>query len=423
MVRIGMARVSVRRRARRVSRRRVTCVPDIWSVLTDEQCAKLELGNEAYRVLKRGETIERWYQVGVGCQQLQQAAMDYARTNSTSNRAYRDAWASLAEHVPDLRDIDKAARSHAIWMTENWEAVSRWLATQPVNVRLALNHPRSVHRKFDAAHKPPPPPDETKAPSTRVKLQDQIVQLTEQLAAQPPTRRANAWRIRSTGAARSGWGRHCLAIAHGRLPQRLITDTANTNWHAVSQTAINIHPPRLSASCLPKVAVQRSNSASDVWTAPLTSIRSLESSCCCDGLKPVRTSPCAWRIDYPHATAKVSALNELTATRNLQTSPTLSTTAADNSSAFSILMALGSSVLKPRRLIWMHFRKLILRRIRSVTGTITAPNVAKWSMTISSKRKRNRWRSCPLGIATVVPSASLTIARTRNSHSAPGLAE
>ena len=159
-------------------------MPDIWSALSDQQRQRLELGNEAYRVLKRGETIERWYQVGVGCQELQQAALDYGRSNNTNNRAYREAWASLAAHVPDLRDIDKSARSHAIWMTENWEALSRWLATLPVNQRLDLNHPRSIHRKFDAAHKPPPPPDETKAPSTRVKTQDQIVQLTEQLDAQ-----------------------------------------------------------------------------------------------------------------------------------------------------------------------------------------------------------------------------------------------
>ena len=163
---------------------RLACMPDIWSALSDQQRQRLELGNEAYRVLKRGETIERWYQVGVGCQELQQAALDYGRSNNTNNRAYREAWASLAAHVPDLRDIDKSARSHAIWMTENWEALSRWLATLPVNQRLDLNHPRSIHRKFDAAHKPPPPPDETKAPSTRVKTQDQIVQLTEQLDAQ-----------------------------------------------------------------------------------------------------------------------------------------------------------------------------------------------------------------------------------------------
>ncbi len=178
-----MGRIYRRNRIPRLSHRLV-CVPDIWSTLTDEQRQKLELGNEAYRVLRRGETIERWHQVGVGCQQLQQAAMDYARSNSISNRAYRDAWASLAEHVPDLRDIDKAARSHAIWMTENWEALSRWLAIQPVNIRLALNHPRSVRRKYEAATRPPPPPDASKEPTTRIRMQDQITKLTEELDAQ-----------------------------------------------------------------------------------------------------------------------------------------------------------------------------------------------------------------------------------------------
>ena len=79
----------------------------------------------------------------------------------------------------DLRDIDKGNRSHAIWMVSNWEAVSAWLAIQPVNVRLDLNHPRSVRRKYDAAHKPPPPQDATKQPTTRIKSHDQITKLTE----------------------------------------------------------------------------------------------------------------------------------------------------------------------------------------------------------------------------------------------------
>lgn len=110
--------------------------------------------------------------------------MDYARTNTTSNRAYRDAWASLAEHVP-LSGIDKAARSHAIWMVANWEVVSPWLATLPVNQRLDLNNPRSVHRKYDFTHRPPPPPpDDMKVSTTRIKLQDQITKLTEELNAQ-----------------------------------------------------------------------------------------------------------------------------------------------------------------------------------------------------------------------------------------------
>jgi hypothetical protein len=56
VVRIGMARIPVRH-IRRLSHRRVACVPDIWSGLTDEQREKLELGNEAMRVLKRARRL------------------------------------------------------------------------------------------------------------------------------------------------------------------------------------------------------------------------------------------------------------------------------------------------------------------------------------------------------------------------------
>jgi hypothetical protein len=157
---------------------------DIWDTLTSEQRAKLETGNDAYRVLKRGETIDRWYEAGVACRELQQAALGYAKTNQTTGRAYREAWNGLAEHVPDLRDMDKGARSHAIWMVDNWEAVSTWLSTLSSNQRLDLNHPRSVHRKYDAARKLPPPPNAVEQPSARIKLQDQLVELTVQLDAQ-----------------------------------------------------------------------------------------------------------------------------------------------------------------------------------------------------------------------------------------------
>ena len=53
-------------------------------------------------------------------------------------------------------NMDAADRTNAIWVVVNWEPVSNWLRQQPVNIRLSLNHPRSVRRKYEAATKPPP---------------------------------------------------------------------------------------------------------------------------------------------------------------------------------------------------------------------------------------------------------------------------
>jgi hypothetical protein len=153
---------------------------DPWDALSPERRETLEAGNRAYGTLKRGESIDHWYAVGLGCRELQQAALSSAGTNQTRGRAYRDAWVNLSDHVPHLRDIDKGARSHAIWLASNWTVVTAWLSSLPVNQRLNLNHPRSLHRQFDARHRPPSQPQK---PSARVKLQDQIVHLTEQLDA------------------------------------------------------------------------------------------------------------------------------------------------------------------------------------------------------------------------------------------------
>jgi hypothetical protein len=202
----------------------------VWSGLTDEQRAKLELGNEAYRRLKRGESIERWSEVGIALVELQRAAMAYGRTNSTSNRAYREAWADLVKHVPDLRDIDAGARSHAVWMVNNWPVVKPWLDTLPVNVRLDLNHPRSVRRKYDTTHKPPAPDGEDgeEHPSARLKLQDQIVRLTEELDA---TRK-----IKTTGAMPPGMSAEDFA---GLLVEQMAPATRRRFLAAVQKAVEN----------------------------------------------------------------------------------------------------------------------------------------------------------------------------------------
>jgi hypothetical protein len=152
---------------------------DYWSQLTEEQRGCLELGNESMRVLKRGETIERWLNVGLAVRELQRLAMEYAQTKEPVGPAYRACWEALSRHTPHLADMDKTNRSHALWMANNWDDVKRWLDTLAVNVRLELNHPRAVRRRYESPHKD----EKDQEPTTRIKLQDQIVRLTEELDA------------------------------------------------------------------------------------------------------------------------------------------------------------------------------------------------------------------------------------------------
>jgi len=81
--------------------------------------------------------------------------MRRSHSNIPKGRAYVDAWQAIAAHAPHLRDIEHSTRSHAIWLANEWEAVNTWLQTLAHNVRLQLNHPRAIRRRYDAAHVPP----------------------------------------------------------------------------------------------------------------------------------------------------------------------------------------------------------------------------------------------------------------------------
>jgi hypothetical protein len=156
----------------------------IWDELSDSQREMFKLGDDAVARLESIEPLETWYQTGMACEGLQQAALVYAGANSTSNTKYRKAWLELGKHLPRLVALDKGERSHAIWLAQNWPTVEAWLAVQASNVRRRLNHPRSVRRKYESSQIPPPPDGQEKEPTARVKMQDQITKLTEERGPQ-----------------------------------------------------------------------------------------------------------------------------------------------------------------------------------------------------------------------------------------------
>jgi len=127
----------------------------MWEMLTPTRREKLETGEAAMKWLHRGESIERWRDVGDAANELQAVAMDCARTNKPTGKGYNKAWAELAGHVPHIRDLNSTTRTHASWMATNWEAVSRWLHTLSAEERMKLNHPTAIRRRYDAAHRAP----------------------------------------------------------------------------------------------------------------------------------------------------------------------------------------------------------------------------------------------------------------------------
>jgi hypothetical protein len=146
-----------------------------WDSLTAEQRDTLEVGNASMDLLKRNPFIERWRDVGIALNILQETAMAAARTNEPIGLRYNEEWLGLANHVPHLRDIDKSTRSHAMWLATNWDDVSKWLRTVPVNIRLKINHPTTVRRRYDGTHNPP-----RKEEPRSQRVRDQIIKLQEE---------------------------------------------------------------------------------------------------------------------------------------------------------------------------------------------------------------------------------------------------
>jgi hypothetical protein len=130
-------------------------MPDYWNDLPPEARDEIERGDAALAALKRGETIERWLDIGRALARMQAEAMRQAYTNIPKGKRYAGAWGAIATHAPHLRDVEQSTRSHAVWLATEWQTVNAWLQTLAHNVRLQLNHPRAIRRRYDAAHVPP----------------------------------------------------------------------------------------------------------------------------------------------------------------------------------------------------------------------------------------------------------------------------
>ena len=137
----------------------------MWDTLSEEDRAEIEAGEAAIGVLRRYESYERWREIGKALLILQIAAQ--GNLPKPSGRTYSERYQTLGKHAPKLVDIDKAARSHAIWIEKNAAKVDQWhVELKDPKLRLKLNHPTSVFRAYQAHLKEQLPtnfePDEKK---------------------------------------------------------------------------------------------------------------------------------------------------------------------------------------------------------------------------------------------------------------------
>lgn len=153
-----------------------------WNDIPEARRESIERGVIAIRKINERETFHSWMQIGQSLNDAQQAAMILANTNNPKGRAYNDAYKMIGEEVPDLVNINKTTRSHAIEMAKQREAVEAWHATLPLNIQQEVNHPSTVWRRFSKRNAATTNDDNKEKPVTLSQKKDaEITRLQEEV--------------------------------------------------------------------------------------------------------------------------------------------------------------------------------------------------------------------------------------------------
>ena len=126
---------------------------------TEREAEKEEKAAAAAERIKTGTHWADWMYVADGLMVGRAKAMRHAGTNQPIGSAYNKAFGNWMADRPWARELDKATRNHAFWCADHRSEIEEWRAGLAQNQRALLNHPTTVRRKYEAAHK-----DEVKNP-------------------------------------------------------------------------------------------------------------------------------------------------------------------------------------------------------------------------------------------------------------------
>ena len=120
---------------------------------TDSEARKEALAAEADDRIKRGAHWEDWCFIADGFAVGRNKAMRRAGTNQPVGSAYNHAFADWMAERPWAKNTDKATRNHLFWVADHRSEIEAWRATLSRSERDKMNHPTTLRRKWDAAHK------------------------------------------------------------------------------------------------------------------------------------------------------------------------------------------------------------------------------------------------------------------------------
>jgi hypothetical protein len=138
-------------------------------------------GREAWKSLRADETFEKWVAIGRAIEAGRTAIMRFLNTNQSKGRVWSETFGQwLRENEFD--QIDKGVRSRLQTCLDNLPEIEAWRQTLGLTLRLQLNHPNAVLRRWQAARAAPKEgPGNSGGPGNRKDIE--IVRLQEELDA------------------------------------------------------------------------------------------------------------------------------------------------------------------------------------------------------------------------------------------------
>jgi hypothetical protein len=111
-------------------------------------------GREAWRTLRTDETWEKWVAIGRAIEAGRTAIMRHLHTNQPKGKAWSQTFGAWL-HENDFDQIDKGVRSRLQTCLENLTEIEAWRQTLGLTLRLQLNHPNAVFRRWQASRQAP----------------------------------------------------------------------------------------------------------------------------------------------------------------------------------------------------------------------------------------------------------------------------
>ena len=136
-------------------------------------------GRAAWKSLRQDETWEKWVAIGRAIEAGKTAIMRHLHTNQPKGRVWSESFGAWLGET-GFGEIDKGVRSRLQTCLDNLPAIEAWRQTLGLTLRLQLNHPNAVIRRWQAAQALPGK-DNGNGSTGRPGLREEVLRLQSEL--------------------------------------------------------------------------------------------------------------------------------------------------------------------------------------------------------------------------------------------------